>query len=166
MKYLIYLFIILSIMTIGCKNTVQYATGFADLKKEIYKTAPVIDASDPSTYASDCKLEDQKKITFPMAKPAYAILYKDKLFSLTRKLSSSNLNTLIKLMNDTANYKWGEIGTPDFDRYVVIYASNNKCIGLLHISYDGTVHADPFIKKMKWGMVDEKTLNKIKEICR
>ena len=166
MRHLLYSLIALIIVLSGCKYTMQYITGFEDLKKEIYKNSPVIEASDPSTYVKDCKLEDERKFTFPMTKPAYAILYKDKLFSTTRKLSTGNLNTLVRLLNDTTNYKWGEIGTPEYDRYVVMYNSNDKCVGLLHISYDGTVQADPYIKKMKWGMVNEKALEKIKEICK
>lgn len=148
----------------GYKQTSQRITDFEDLKKEINKRFPTIEVTDPETYKNDRENEDHKRLTFPMVKASYAILYKNNVLTPAIKLSDKELRNLLSMMNDSANYKWGEIGTPQFDRHIVFYDRKDECVGLAHVSFDGMIYTEPYLKKMKWGMVREPVLDLVKSI--
>ncbi|MEO6520387.1 MAG: hypothetical protein ABIN91_01810 [Mucilaginibacter sp.] len=148
----------------GCKQTRQRITDFEELKKDIYKRFPNIEASEPDSYIRECTKENRKGTTFPMVKASYALLYKNNILTDPVRFSNKQMDNLLVMLNDSASYKWGEIGTPAFDRHVVFYDKTDKCIGLAHVSFDGMVYMDPYLKKMKWGMVKEPVLDLIKNI--
>jgi hypothetical protein len=164
MKLSDYFAIIVVVFFTGCRETSRRFDDFSDDVKEIYKRHPKIEASDPEHYKNDCKQEDLMKLNFPIDKVSYAMLYKGSLQGRCTRLSDKTLATLLKMLNDTSSYRWGEIGTPDFDNHIVFYNQADVCVGLAHVSYDGMVYTDPFIKKMKWGMVKEPVLDLIKGI--
>ncbi|MEM6718225.1 MAG: hypothetical protein AAF611_02820 [Bacteroidota bacterium] len=134
-----------------------------DIKKEISKnTAYFADTPLPPQYDSLCKVEDEKGISFPTKKVQYATLTKNNLWKTAKRLETDELKTLLTLLNDSASYDWGELGTPEINYYFTFYDENGNRVGLTTIDLEGMAYSYPMIAKMKWGQLkDMEPINEI-----
>ncbi len=127
-----------------------------DCKTEIKKRYKYDKTSSIESYVDDCSLEFKNGIQFPLDKPVAAKLHFDKLTKLPKTLDIKQTETILKILNDTASYVWGEIGTPYFDRYFTFHDKHGNCIGYTDFSFDGQTYSTPSLAKMKWGMLTDK----------
>ena len=100
-----------------------------------------------------CSFETKNNITFPRVKPTYAELHTDKAFKYGKRLTEKQMNKLIRILNDTSTYTWGELGTAYFDRFITFHDKNDNCIGLTKIDFGGQTYSTPYTAKMKWGLI-------------
>lgn len=127
-----------------------------DCKTEIKKHYKYDKTSTIESYFNDCLMEFKKGIQFPIDKPVSAKLHFDKLTKPPKTLSTKQTETILRILNDTASYVWGEIGTPYFDRHFTFHDKDGKCIGYTDFSFDGQTYSSPSLAKMKWGMLTDK----------
>ena len=107
--------------------------------------------SEPKTYSQDYKIEFEKGINFPLEKPEYIIVKSNELWKFDKKIAKNEMNEILKILNDSTNYQWGEIGTPYFDKYLLFYNAKDECVGVTEVSYDGQTYSTPNLIRMKWG---------------
>ena len=127
-----------------------------DCKMEIKKRYKYDKTSSIENYIEDCALEFKNGIQFPIDKPVIAKMHFDKLTKATKTLDSKQTEIILKILNDTASYVWGEIGTTHFDRHFTFYDKAGYCIGYTDFSFDGQTYSTPSLAKMKWGMLTDK----------
>jgi hypothetical protein len=126
---------------------------FNSYEREITKQYPNESTSYPEDYDSLCKLEFQKGVTFPKTKPSYSLLHFDKFLKPNIRLTNRQMVEILESLNDTANYTWGELGTPYFDRFITFHDQKGNCVGLTKIDLGGQSYSTPYIAKMKWGLI-------------
>ena len=127
-----------------------------DCKTEIKKRYKYDKTSSIESYVDDCTLEFKNGIRFPLDEPVYAKIHFDKLTKPSKTLDSKQTETILRILNDTASYVWGEIGTPHFDRHFTFHDKAGYCIGYTDFSFDGQTYSTPSLAKMKWGMLTDK----------
>lgn len=101
-----------------------------------------------------------KKKRFPKQYPSKAVIVKNNLFRTSHKITDADLKAIVLLLNDSSNYRWGEIGTPYFDLDIFYYDKVDNPIGVTKFSYDGQTYSYPHIPLMKWGMLESKAFDK------
>ena len=124
-------------------------------KAEIRKRYTYQKVSSIKTYRKDCALEFKQGIQFPLDKPVSAKLHFDQWIKPPKTLDANQAAIVLGILNDTASYKWGEIGTPHFDRHFSFHDKDGHCIGYTDFSFEGQTYATPHLAKMKWGMLTE-----------
>lgn len=127
-----------------------------DCKTEIKKRYKYDKTSTIESYVDDCLLEFKNNIQFPLDKPVSAKIHFDKLTKTAKALDNKQTEVVLRILNDTASYVWGEIGTPHFDRHFTFYDKDGNCIGYTDFSFDGQTYSTPSLAKMKWGMLTDK----------
>ena len=142
--------IIISISAIITLNSCR------DYKTEIINKYSYNKTSTVETYNEDCSFEFQNQIQFPLDKPNIAKLHFSDLNILPKTLNDKQTETILRILNDTSSYVWGEIGTPYFDTYFTFHDKNGNCIGSTKFSFDGQTYSTPSLAKMKWGLLTDK----------
>ncbi|MEM6687622.1 MAG: hypothetical protein AAF617_17725, partial [Bacteroidota bacterium] len=116
------------------------------IEKEVYtNTTYSVETPWPKAYDSLCKIEDEKGIYFPTKKVEYAHLTKNNFWKTTERLKTDELKTLLTILNDSASYDWGELGTPEIHYYITFYDQNDNCIALTTIDLEGMAYSHPMI---------------------
>jgi hypothetical protein len=134
------------------ENIISSSSVIENYKRQINNKFKYRVASEPKTYEFDSQKEFDREINFPLEKPKYVIVKSHELWKFDKKLSQGGMDEIIEILNDSTNYKWGEIGTPYFDKYLVFFNSKNECVGLTELSYEGQTYSTPSVHKMKWGL--------------
>ncbi len=139
-------------------TTIVYITLFSsyDYRKEIRKRYKYNEVSSIETYEHDCRIEFKNNVKFPIDKPYYAKLHFARFLKPTKNLNKSQTETILKILNDTASYVWGELGTPYFDSHFTFHDKDGNCIGYTAFSFDGQTYSTPSLAKMKWGFLTDK----------
>ena len=132
-------------------------------KKQINKKFSSVKTPSSENYDFLCMQETASNITFPRISPSYAVLHFDKFYKADIRLTFEQMNDIIVVLNDTANYCWGELGTPYFDRVITFHDNKGYCIGITYFDFGGQTYSYPLNAKMKWGGM--KT-NKLFELIR
>ena len=124
------------------------------------------DFATPDMYKADVRKEEKSHIRFPLRPPAYAVVEYKAPWKLSRTLTFDETEELTALLNDTASYVWGEVGTAEYDVHITFYDSMDKVIGLTNVDYDnvGQTYSYPTVKRMKWGGPTKTALNRLIEI--
>ena len=136
---------------------------YADYQKEADTSHSEFTSKE--SYVSDCRFETDHHITFPFQKPTYALVHvNDSKPGEPRQLKPDALNLLIKIINDTASYDWGEVGTPYFDKYITFHNKAGRCIAIMDVSYDYQTESTPTIAKMKNGRLKDNAMRAFKSV--
>lgn len=106
-------------------------------------------------YKEKCDFENRNSITFPRTKPDKVFLHSNGLIKHKNKLNKKQVNELLTILNDSTNYVWGEIGTPEVHYYFTFHNSKDEIIGVSKIDLEGMIYSEPYIAKMKWGRFDK-----------
>ncbi|MBL6446381.1 hypothetical protein JMN32_08685 [Fulvivirga sp. 29W222] len=109
-------------------------------------------------YDSLCKVEDEKNIYFPGKDVKYAKLTKNDFWKKSEIIKGKGLAKLLKFLNDSTSYRWGELGTPEIHYYLTYFDQEDNCIGLTTIDLEGMAYSYPMIARMKWGMLKDMDL--------
>lgn len=68
------------------------------------------------------------------------------------------------LLNDSASYDWGELGTPEVHYYFTFHDKADKCIGVTTIDLLGQAYSCPPTARMKWGYLNK--MGRVKGIMK
>jgi len=109
-------------------------------------------------YDSLCKIENEKGLFFPLKEVEFAKLTKNDLWKKSKIIRGEELTELLEFLNDSTNYAWGELGTPEIHYYLTYYNKNDNCVGLTTIDLEGMAYSYPSIARMKWGLLKEMKL--------
>ncbi len=74
----------------------------------------------------------------------------------THKFELNETEKILKILNDSTNYDWGEIGTAYYDKILVFYDENQNEIGYVNLSLDGEIDIFPNLPITKWGLLSKK----------
>lgn len=143
-------------ITIGCRHLL-FDNRIAKVDAA-YKETFVQEVVD---YPEAVKRDAGVNLTYPRNKVAYAYVEFDDLLNFRFKLLDSQLETILKVLNDSSSYQWGEIGTPHFDRTIYFYNHENEVIGVTLFSYDHQTYSHPHTALMKWGMLKDEAFLKL-----
>jgi hypothetical protein len=105
----------------------------------------------PEVYDSVAKWEFTHALDFPREKPHRVVLKASGCFSQEKILTMAQSETLLAILNDSANYQWGELGTPEVHYILLCYNPDGDCIGRTNIDLDGMAYSEPYLGRMKWG---------------
>lgn len=98
-------------------------------KKEAYLNNNYrVETPSLENYDSLCNLE--KDIFFPSRNVKYAKLTKNNFWKQSKTIKGKDLKELLQVLNDSASYEWGELGTPEIHYYISYYNEDNKCVGV------------------------------------
>ncbi|MBJ7427492.1 MAG: hypothetical protein JHD28_00810 [Bacteroidia bacterium] len=162
----------LKVLLIIVISVISYMTLYycKDYQSEIKERYEYDLTSTSESYNEDCAFEFKNNIQFPIDKPIFAKLHFDQFFKPPKTLNKSQTETILKILNYTSSYIWGELGTPYFDRRFTFYDKDRNCIGYTEFSFDGQTYSTPRLAKMKWGLLTEKarvillkTINSLEE---
>lgn len=109
----------------------------------------------PENYTEKCNFENRNNITFPRTKPDKVFLHSNGLKRHKKELNQKQINKLFTILNDSTNYGWGELGTPEVHYYFTFLNVENKIIGVTEVDLAGMAYSEPYIAKMKWGRLDK-----------
>jgi hypothetical protein len=147
-----YIFLCFSLVACG-QSGEQWHRKFDNCKKQIEKKFPSVEIPFPENYDSLCMQEIAYNISFPRVNPSYAVLHFDKFHKSDIRLTFEQMNDIIVILNDTANYSWGELGTPYFDRVITFHDNGGDCIGITYFDFGGQTYSYPLNAKRKWGLM-------------
>jgi len=74
----------------------------------------------------------------------------------THKFGLNQTQRILKVINDSTNFHWGEIGTPYYDKLVIFLDKNKNEIGYVNVSLDGQIDVFPNLPLTKWGLLSDK----------
>ena len=111
---------------------------------------------DKSNIEQLIKLDEQNNKTILIGKAESAEMHKNWFPFSTHKFDKNETERILKTLNDSNNYVWGEIGTPYFDEIIVFFDKEQNEIGYVDISLDGQIDVFPNIALTKWGCLSDK----------
>lgn len=111
---------------------------------------------DKSNYDSLVKNDLKINRTILIGKAKSSKMYDNSLPFLNNNFEPKETERIIRILNDSTNYKWGEIGTPYYDKIIVFFDGNKNEIGYVNISFDGEIEVFPNIALTKWGLLSDK----------
>ncbi len=123
----------------------------------------------PAQYNEISGYEDIERKKFPRTKPGKVILTENTKFLKTKnELSEYEIQELLRLLNDSSNYEWGELGTPEVHYYFEFFNDKKELIGFTKVDLEGMAYSEPYLGKMKWcafNKIDalEKLISEIEE---
>ncbi len=142
--------IILAIIFLSTK--IYFKPNFADFDiDEKFYESYFPETVMPEKYKSTVKFENESGKTFPRTIPKKIVLYSNNSFFNNKyKLDNDKSKQLLKILNDSASYEWGELGTPEVHYYFKYFDGNNNLIGYTTIDQKGMTYSQPYLGKMKW----------------
>lgn len=127
---------------------------FEDVKVDLknkYKDYSEGDDLDKVTYKNDVLSENNIGLTFPQEKVEYVKVF-GKFYSFPKNLNDDEISFLMKKLNDSSSFRWGEIGTFIHYKTIAFYNEKDEIIALTEVDEDfGQTYSVPMTKKMKWG---------------
>ena len=121
--------------------------------------------SNPKNYDFVSAYENKNNLTFPRNKPKKIILYSNHNWLKNNyELNVVESTKLLKILNDSTKYSWGELGTPEVHYYFKFFDENNNLIGITKIDQEGMAYSEPYLAKMKWCRI--KNINEINNLIK
>ena len=111
---------------------------------------------DKTNYDSLVKKDFEENRTILLGKAKSSEMYDNKNPILTHTFDLNETAKIIKILNDSSSYNWGEIGTPYYDKKIIFYDKNKSEIGYVNISFDGQINVFPNVALTKWGLLSDK----------
>ncbi|OYU96917.1 MAG: hypothetical protein CFE21_01115 [Bacteroidetes bacterium B1(2017)] len=111
---------------------------------------------DQSTYARLVKEDKKAKRTILLGKATHSVMHDNMFPFSTHEFNLNETERILEVINDSANFNWGEIGTPYYDKIIFFYDEDENEIGYLDISLDGEIKVFPDLALTKWGLLSDK----------
>lgn len=105
--------------------------------------------------------DEEQGIEFPLEKVKYATVVAECFPFTSNRLDSTQTQLILEILNDTSSYRWGEFGTPFYDRTIFYFDSSDKLIGYTMIDMMGEIESYPYCSLMKWGMMTDKSFSRL-----
>jgi hypothetical protein len=140
---------------------------FRSIQKELTERFDTnLEGSDVNrdTYDEYVQLEAKNNMYFPLSTVKYAKLFSG-ILSMDKTLEENELKQVLTILNDTTSYRWGEIGTPVFNKHIVYYNKNHQVIGLTKFEEEMfQAYSIPYLGFMKWCRLKPEKVKIIKKI--
>ena len=107
-------------------------------------------------YDSLVKIDLQGKQAILFREVIRAQMYSNPFSVFTHKFNLDETRRILKIVTDSTNFRWGEIGTPFFDNTIVLLDKNENRIGYIDVSFDGQINMFPNLAVTKWGLLADK----------
>ncbi|REH00765.1 hypothetical protein [Flavobacterium aquicola] len=153
MKKIIFLILIIFISVVTLKRF--FYPDFSKIKTELTSKEYVYKTKEnwKITYKTDVEFDKQNKIVFPRTEVAKIKLYTG-YFNFSKELNSIDSKEVVKILNDSSSYEWGEIGTFEPNKHLIFYDSNENIIGITEIDWAmRQTYSAPMNRTMKWGFL-------------
>ena len=111
---------------------------------------------DKKNFDSLVKIELNQNQSILINETKTAKIYNNLLPLFYHKLELNETEKILKIICDSTNYKWGEIGTPFYDKTIILFDKNENEIGYIDISLDGQIDMFPNLAITKWGLLTDK----------
>ena len=111
---------------------------------------------DKLNYENLVKNDIKENRTILIGKTKSSKMFNHSFPFLTHKFEPSETARILKILNDSKNYDWGEIGTPYYDKILVFYDENQNEVGYVNISLDREIEIFPNLALTKWGLLSDK----------
>jgi hypothetical protein len=111
---------------------------------------------DINNYDSLVKIDIKEKRTILLGKAKSAVMHNNSFPFSTHKFELNETVRILKIINDSTNFDWGEIGTPYYDKIIVFFDKNENEIGYINVSLDGEIDVFPNLAHTKWGLLSDK----------
>jgi hypothetical protein len=108
-----------------------------------------------SNYDSLVKIDKKVKRTILLGQAKSAVMYNRSFPFSNHKFDQIETERILKIINDSASFDWGEIGTPYYDKIIVFFDDAKKECGYLDVSLDGQIIVFPNIAVTKWGFLSD-----------
>ncbi len=160
----IILFILTFLLTVLFVTKINFQPNFVELDiNEIFYFGYLPTTADPKNYDFLVENEDKNGYSFPRHEPKKVILFSN--FNYWKSeyiLTNEQSEKLLKILNDSNSYRWGELGTPEVHYYLKYYNDKNELIGFTKIDQEGMAYSEPYLTKMKWcGLKNIDEINKL-----
>ncbi len=116
---------------------------------------------DKTNYDSLVKIEIKDKKTILLNEARSSEMHNNSFPFSTHKFEFNETERILKIINDSASFDWGEIGTPYYDKIIVFFDKNKNEIGYVNISLDGEIDVFPNLAHTKWGLLSDKGFRKL-----
>jgi hypothetical protein len=103
------------------------------------------------SYDSLIRVDIANNKTFLLDKAAYSEIWNNQFPFSKTKFNFDQTERILKILNDSSTYMWGEIGTPYFDKTIIFYGEKTDVIGYTIVSFDGQTRSFPDVALTKWG---------------
>lgn len=111
---------------------------------------------DKKNYDSLVKIDIKQKKTILLGEAKSSRMYNNSFPFSTHKFELNETERILKIINDSTNFDWGEIGTPYYDKIIIFFDKNENEIGYVNISLDGQIDVFPNLTHTKWGLLSDK----------
>ncbi|MES2575394.1 MAG: hypothetical protein V4572_10665 [Bacteroidota bacterium] len=111
---------------------------------------------DKNNYDSLIKIDIEEKRTILLGEAKSAEMHNNSFPFSTHKFELNETERILKIINDSTNFDWGEIGTPYYDKFIIFFDKNKNKIGYVNISLDGQIDVFPNLTHTKWGLLSDK----------
>ena len=111
---------------------------------------------DKKNFDSLVKIELNQNQSILLNETKTAKIYNNLLPLFYHKFELNETEKILKIICDSTNYKWGEIGTPFYDETIILFDKNENEIGYIDISLDGQINMFPNLAITKWGLLTDK----------
>lgn len=111
---------------------------------------------DKKNFDSLVKIELNQNQSILLNETKTAKIYNNLLPLFYHKFELNETEKILKIICDSTNYKWGEIGTPFYDKTIILFDKNENEIGYIDISLDGQIDMFPNLAITKWGLLTDK----------
>lgn len=126
------------------------------IKNDLKNTYSENITPDKLNYESLIKNDLKKNKTILIGKAKSSKMFNHSFPFFTHKFELIETERILKILNDSKNYDWGEIGTAYYDKILVFYDENQNEIGYVNISLDGEIDIFPNLALTKWGLLSDK----------
>ena len=152
------------LLTVIFVTKINFRPNFVELdinEKFYFGYSPT--TADPKNYNFLVEKEDKNEYRFPRNEPNKVILFSNYNYWKSEYiLTDEQSRKLLKILNDSTSYRWGELGTPEVHYYFKYYNDKNELIGFTKIDQEGMAYSEPYLTKMKWcGLKNIDELNKL-----
>lgn len=164
MKKIIFLILIIFISVITLQ--LFFYPDFDKIKTELVPKEYVYKTKEnwKITYKTNVEFDKQNKIVFPRTEVAKVKLYTG-YFNFSKELNSIDSKEVVKILNDSSSYEFGEIGTFEPNKRLIFYDSNENIIGITEIDWAmRQTYSAPMNRTMKWGFLTYNGRDKFFEI--
>lgn len=111
---------------------------------------------DKKNFDSLVKIELNQNQSILLNETKTAKIYNNLLPLFYHKFELNETEKILKIICDSTNYKWGEIGTPFYDKTIILFDKNENEIGYIDICLDGQIDMFPNLAITKWGLLTDK----------
>ncbi len=116
---------------------------------------------DKNNYSNLVKIDSKKEKTILLGIAKSSKMYNNSFPFLTHKFELNETDRILKTINDSSSFDWGEIGTPYYDKTIVFFDKDKNEIGYIDISLDGQIDVFPNLALTKWGLLSDKGFRKL-----